>query len=273
LKLECENPTRTQKDRAAASIVQECLKDGSLGVTVGTCGNFGVSLSYYAALSKLPCRIFVPEEFSGKRLGEINSYGSRITVLPGGYEDAVEGSQRFADTSGFFDANPPGRGGRIALRAYEQIAIEILDKLSETPLTVWVPVGNGTTIAGVYRGFVRRNRNPRMGAVGSLGNTAATASIARRAVIELPPSSLRRTTINEPLVNWRSYHAAEALHTILSSDGLVFEATDQELDQATKRLRNSEHVTASAAAALAGLQSLSEGEISPGGSHVLIITG
>jgi len=217
----------------------------------------------------------VPEEFSGERLSEIISYSSEVTALPGGYEGAVEGSQRFAATSGYFDATPLGRGGGIALRAYEKIATEILNDLFEVPQTVWVPVGNGTTIAGIYRGFARLDLNPRMGAVGSLGNTAATVSIARRVVTELPPSNLRCTKSNEPLVNWRSYHAAEALHAVQSSDGLVFEATDHELDQAAELLALIEDVptSAAAAAALVGLRSFSKREIPQGGSHVLIITG
>lgn len=50
---------------------------------------------------------------------------------------------------------------------------------------------------------------PALGVVGSVGNTALTASLVAGGVIDLDAKALRPTGINEPLVDSRSLHARE----------------------------------------------------------------
>jgi len=50
LKWEGINPTGTHKDRAAIAHVRKAIREGFDTITVGTCGNFGVAISYFARL-------------------------------------------------------------------------------------------------------------------------------------------------------------------------------------------------------------------------------
>ncbi len=63
LKFEGGNPTGTQKDRISQYHVKKALMEGYNTITVGTCGNYGVSLAYFAKLAGLKAKILIPEQY------------------------------------------------------------------------------------------------------------------------------------------------------------------------------------------------------------------
>jgi threonine synthase len=63
LKFEGGNPTGTQKDRISQYHVKKALIEGYDTITVGTCGNYGVSLAYFARLAGLKAKILIPEQY------------------------------------------------------------------------------------------------------------------------------------------------------------------------------------------------------------------
>ena len=91
--------------------------------------------------------------------------GAEIVRVSGDYEAAVLASQERAKKDELYDANPGGDNTPIQLRAYAEIAYEIYDELRDAPAVVAVPVSNGTTLAGIYKGFVslyRRGKTSRI---------------------------------------------------------------------------------------------------------------
>lgn len=274
LKLEADNPTGSHKDRAAAEIVRWALRERAPGVTIGTCGNFGLALAGVATSAGLPCRVFVPSRYHGPQVEALHASGTGVTRTPGGYEEAVEASQEMAAREGWFDANPPGRGGEAAIAAYGAIVRELLDQLPGPPASIWIPNGNGTTLTGICRRLLSEGVFPRIGACGSAGNTALTASLAADRVVELDPGSLRETPENEPLLNWRSYHARQALEVFRRLGGWVHDATDPELVLCSDLVLGTEGIrtTPASAAALAGLRAHRENMVDPSGFHVVLLT-
>jgi threonine synthase len=274
LKLEGQNPTGTHKDRIAASLVSLALRAGKTGVTVGSCGNLGAAVARACSLANLRCHVFLPARYGNSRRAEIMAYGSAVTLVPGTYEDAVRGSTIHAACSGDFDLSPEGNMSRHMVSACRPIAWEILASLGKPPDSVWVPVGNGTTLAGIYAGFREEHCAPKMGAVGSCGNTAATASILRKIQVELEPSELRETAVNEPLVNWRSFHGLEAEQAVDESGGWACEASDTVLIEASSIMRSAEEIAAPpfACAGLAGLLLTGATAVGANGTHVILLT-
>ncbi|MBV9791417.1 MAG: pyridoxal-phosphate dependent enzyme [Chloroflexi bacterium] len=274
LKLEGLNPSGTQKDRVAAQVIAEALTRGDPGVTVGTCGNFGVALARVCQAAQLPCHIFIPRQYTCERVPEMLDCGAAISYVCGTYEEAVIASQEYAQHSGFYDANPSGIGGAAALAAYREIAFEVLDDLGETPASLWVVVGNGTTLAGIHRGFKQRGTLPRLGAVGSLGNTALTASIPNGVYRDLAPDDIRESLLNEALVSWRSLHGDAGVRAIRESRGWCYEATDRELRTAARLLLTMEQIESqpSSAGALLGLQLMAQHGVDPHAAHVVVLT-
>jgi threonine synthase len=274
-KLEGQNPTRTHKDRLAASLVPLAVRVGKPGVTVGSCGNLGVAIAHACSLANLDCHVFVPARYVNSRTAEIAAYGFGVTLIPGTYEDAVRESTSHSVNTGYFDASPLGQSGREMVSACETIALEILAALGRPPASVWVPVGNGTLLAGIHSGFHHSGCVPRIGAVGSRGNTAAIASIIKGVQTELKPSELRESPVNEPLVNWRSFHTRQACEAVVASSGWACEASDGQLVEASELLKSAEGISAPpyACAGLAGLLATGAARTGVTGTHVIVLTG
>lgn len=245
VKWEGNNPTGTQKDRAAFMHVRRAIEQGYDTVTVGTCGNFGVALAYFANLCGLRAVIYVPSGYRNGRIWEMRKYGARVILVDGKYEDAVERSILDAMRYGYYDSNPGSINGSVALESFKSMAYEIVSALGSVPDLVSVPLGNGTTLAGIYEGFaelVRTGISKRipviLGATTIYGNQIAeTLKRGFTELITLNESDVRETEYNEPLVSLKSFDGEHALEAIRLSKGHVFEFDDDELLALTEELR------------------------------------
>ena len=119
--------------------------------------------------------------------------------------------------------------------AYGQIAYEIYDELRDAPLVVAAPVSNGTTLAGIYRGFLslyRRGKTSRMPRIVA-GSSFRKNPIVQAFLKNLPscedlnPEKIRETSVNEPLINWHSIDGDDALEAIRLTQGWAADASDK----------------------------------------------
>ena len=102
---------------------------------------------------------------------------------------------------------------------------------------VAVPVGNGTTLAGVYKGFKELRevdaayRVPVMVAASTSGGNPVIKCFqeGKRVIEDLDPGEILETEHNEPLVSWRSLDGQEALDAIWDSSGWATYIKDEEL--------------------------------------------
>jgi threonine synthase len=234
LKLEGANPTGTQKDRVARLDVGEAIRVGKSGVTCGTCGNYGVAMAHAAYVHGIACHIFTPEDFRGERLELMEELGAIVHRVPGMYEDAVIASRNFGLENDLHDANPGGNNTLQAMTGYTRIADEILDALPEAPDFVGVPVGNGTTLAGVHLGFRAawaRGTAKTIPAIaaGTSANNNPIDSHGATTYTPFKPEDVVETEINEPLVNWDALDGRAATEAVVASGGGSFGVTDEEL--------------------------------------------
>ncbi|HEY7698700.1 MAG TPA: pyridoxal-phosphate dependent enzyme, partial [Vicinamibacteria bacterium] len=165
LKFEGGNPTGTQKDRIAFAQVMDALRRGYDSMTVATCGNYGAAAAFAASAAGLSVVVYIPEDFKTRRVAEMEALGASIVRVSGDYETAVRASREAAEREGLYDANPGGENTLLQLQTYGQIAVEIYDDLRDAPAAVAVPVSNGTTLAGIYHGFLslyRRGKTSRI---------------------------------------------------------------------------------------------------------------
>lgn len=283
LKFEGSNPTGTQKDRIAFAQALDALRRGFDGITVATCGNYGAAIALAASLARLRCFIYVPVTYHTRRLEEMSGCGAEIVRSDGDYERAVLLSRERAETDELYDANPGGANTAMQIRAYAEIAYEIYDELRDAPAAVSVPVSNGTTLAGIYRGFVslyRRGKTshvPRMIA----GSSTRKNPIVRSFLKNLPrcedldPSRVRETSVNEPLINWHSYDGDHALVALRESGGWASDTSDREMLHHAKLLRSREglHVLPASSSGLVALLARHREEALPGDRYVVILTG
>ena len=283
LKFEGGNPTGTQKDRIAFAQCADALRRGFESITVATCGNVGVAVALAARLAGLRCVIHIPEAYTSHRVREMSSYGAEIIRVPGDYEHAVDVSRAWATEHEVYDANPGGLNSMLQFKKYGQIAHELYDELRDAPFAVAVPVSNGTTLAGIHKGFQslyrrgKTSRMPRMVAGSSFRKNPIIRAFRKNLAQceNLEPGSIKETAINEPLINWRSIDGDEALSAIRATGGWAEGASDKDMLQCARMLREREglHVLPASTAGLVALLDRQKREPLPGDRYVVVLTG
>lgn len=283
LKFEGGNPTGTQKDRIAFAQVADAIRRDFDTITLATCGNYGVAVSFAASLAGLRCLVCIPEKYHTRRIKELTTLGAEIIRVPGDYENSVEASRKRAVQEELYDANPGSANTTLQLHTYGEIAYEIYDELRDAPACIAVPVSNGTTLAGIYKGFVslyrrgKTSRIPRFVA----GSAFSKNPIVQAALKDLPncedlkPEKIRESTVNEPLINWHSADGEQALQAIRQTRGWAGNATDKNMMLYSRMIREKEglHVLPASTAGLIALLEVHQKEPLPNDRYVAVLTG
>lgn len=284
LKFEGGNPTGTQKDRIAFAQVLDATRRGFNAISVATCGNYGRAVALAAAAAGLRSVIHIPSTYTSARVAMMTDLGSEIVRVDGDYEAAVGVARRLAaDKDDVYDGNPGGDNTDLQLRAYGQIADEIYDELRDAPAAIAVPVSNGTTLAGIHRGFLRLHRR---GKISRLPKIVAGSSFKKNPIVsaflagldtcdDLRPESITESTINEPLVNWHSIDGEQALTALRESAGWARFTSDETMSRYSRILRERQglSVLPAATAGLAALIARHQEEPLPSDRYVAILTG
>jgi len=287
LEFEGANPTGTQKDRIAvihARLAKELNYDV---ITVGSCGNYGVAIAYFAKLFGLKAVVVIPKGYHATRFHEFEEYGARIVRIEGMYEDAVTYSKILAKREGWYDANPGLENREINMVAYSTISDHIFRYFNDSPDTVSVAVGNGTTLAGIFFGFEELYRNgfithiPRMIAGSTPKDNAVIHSflMGSESAIAIPPEKIHETTINEPLVNYYAFDGDAALHALRKSNGFAEYVSDYRMLYLSRLLKRTSglNVLPASTAALGALINVlkkleKSGELTDKEHHVVVLT-
>jgi threonine synthase len=284
LKFEGGNPTGTQKDRIAFAQAMDALRRGYSTITVATCGNYGVAVALAASVGGLRCIAYIPDGYHTRRTAELETFGAEVRRVSGDYEAAVIVSRGRAEADDdTYDANPGGANTALQLQAYGQIAYEIYDELRDAPAAVAVPVSNGTTFAGIYKGFLslyRRGKTSRMPHM-VCGSSHNKNPIVRAFVKnlpeceDLPPESIKETPVNEPLINWHSIDGDHALEAVRATGGWAADASDRSLRSWSRLVREREglNVLPASTAGLSVLVDRHRTDPLAGDRYVVVLTG
>jgi len=283
MKFEGGNPSGTQKDRIAFAQVEDALRRGYDSICFATCGNYGVAVSFAAHLAGIRCIIYIPENYHSSREKEMKNLGGTIIREGRDYEESVAVSSRFAREQDYYDANPGGMNTTLQLKAYGQIAYEIYDELRDAPAAVAVPVSNGTTLTGIYRGFqqlYRRGKTSRIPRIiaGSSSRMNPIVSSYKKGLDrceDLDPAGIKESSINEPLINWHSIDGDMALQAIHQSQGWATDGSDRKMAFYSGFIKKNEglSVLPASTAGLIALQDYHKKNTLPGDRYVVVLTG
>jgi threonine synthase len=209
--------------------------------------------------------------------------GAVIERVNGDYEYAVQRSQEYAEQNEVYDANPGGANTPLQLRSYGEIAYEIYDELRDAPYAVAVPVSNGTTLAGIYKGFLslyrrgKTSRMPRMIGGSSFNKNPIVQSFLKNSEYceDIDPQKIHETKINEPLINWHSFDGDYALNAIRDTNGWAENVTDKSMLIYSKLLREREglHVLPASTAGLIAMIDYHKQNPLPNDRFVVVLTG
>ncbi|MBF1715258.1 MAG: pyridoxal-phosphate dependent enzyme, partial [Selenomonas sp.] len=156
-KMEDRQPTGSFKDRGAKRLIGELAHIGIDKVALDTAGNAGAAVAAYAAAAGIACRVYVPDDVSAERVKQIAAYGADIVRVPNGRAHTMAMAQEELGDAYYASHiyNP------LFIDGVKSMAYEIYDQLGGTvPDYIFVPIGNGTMLLGLYQGFEEIGRLP-----------------------------------------------------------------------------------------------------------------
>ncbi|MDO4615641.1 MAG: threonine synthase [Lachnospiraceae bacterium] len=271
------NPTASLKDRASAMAVAKAREAGAEVIACSSTGNAASSLAGNAAAAGLKTYIFVPSRAPKGKVAQLLTFGATVISVEGSYEDTFELSKAAIEKWGWYNRN-------AAINPYlsegkKTVSLEIMEQLNwEVPDYLAVSVGDGCTIAGVWKGlkdlygigFI--DRLPRLIAVQAQGCYPINRAVEQNR----PWEPMEENTIADSIAVGVPRNPDKAINAIRESDGLTVEVTDEEIMAAQKLLGRTCGVFGEPAGVTgtAGLKKLcEEGKIPADASVVSVVTG
>ncbi|MCK4421346.1 threonine synthase [candidate division WOR-3 bacterium] len=150
IKLDYLFPTGSFKDRGASILISKVKELRIKRVVEDSSGNAGSAIAAYCAKAGIECDIFVPDYTPPGKITQIESYGAKLHRVPGTREDAAHSALRAAKDYYYASHhwNP------FFLQGTKTFAFEVAEQLDWiSPDSVIVPVGSGSLLLGVYKGF------------------------------------------------------------------------------------------------------------------------
>jgi threonine synthase len=276
LKDETRSPTGSNKDRATALVLEDALRRNISTVTAASTGNVAVSLAVGAAAAGIEAVIFVPAGVKEGKLRLMLLAGATVFRVEDGYEAAFELSRAAARAFGWLDRNTGTNPWTV--EAKKTVAFEIWEQLDRSlPDVVLVPVGDGTTLSAMAKGFRElmacsmTDRLPRL-----IGVQAKGCQPLKCAWEGSSDSSLVANTIADGIAVVKGINAVTALRDVRASHGAFVAVSDQQILAAIQVLGSRAGIIAEPAGA-AGYAALDEalraGLLQPGERVVVLITG
>ncbi len=284
-KMEQMNPTGSFKDRFASLETLLIKSSGRQAFIATSSGNTGAALAAYAARRRLDCFLFVNEVVPESKLNQMPVYGAKVfRVKDFGISNELSAPifQRLQEFS--VEENIP-----LVISAYKYcpdgmegvkpIAYEIVEQLGKVPDRVFVPVGGGGLLSGIWRGFCDLKENrivdslPKMMAVQPELNDTLVTPLSQS--LDKAREVSTTTTISGLAVQV-DIDATMALQSVKASEGSGVLVTDEQIRDAKARLSMEEgiYVEAAGAASVAGyLKALSTGLVRDDETAVCILTG
>lgn len=270
----CEhlNPTGSFKDRGTAVLVSALIAAGIREAVEDSSGNAGASLAAYSARSGIQVRIYVPEDASGPKRSQIDAFGAQVVRIPGPRSATAEAVRREADGGIVYASHvyqPHGIAGIAS------IAFEIVEQLEGPPGTVITPVGQGTLLLGLHRGFQalqsagRIDRIPAL--VGVQARVCAPLWAAFSGGDSVLPSASEGNTVAEGVRIIQPLRAEAILHAIGESGGKMIAVDEEKILKGRDALaRIGLYVEPTSALVVAALEDVLDACLDP---IVLVLTG
>lgn len=152
LKDDSQNPTFSFKDRASALVSAYAAENNIKTIVAASTGNAGSSLAGICAANDQKAIIFVPASAPKAKLTQIMMYGAQIVPVDGTYDMAFDLSIEATEKFGWFNRNTAYNP--LTIEGKKSIALELFENFKgDLPDTIFVPVGDGVIISGLYKGF------------------------------------------------------------------------------------------------------------------------
>lgn len=225
------NPTASLKDRPSAMAVVKAAEAGADTIACSSTGNAASSLAGNAAARGFKTYIFVPERAPKGKVAQLLMFGAQVVSVKGSYEDTFRLSAEAIQRWGWYNRN--AAINPYLMEGKKTVSFEIAEQLNwQIPDYVAVSVGDGCTIAGVWKGFKDLyetdliHKLPRLISVQAEGCCPINKAFSEGSSTLVP---MEENTIADSIAVGvpRNFH--KALRAIRESDGIAVNVSDGEI--------------------------------------------
>lgn len=228
------NPTLSFKDRASTLVVLKAMQMGIKEIAAASTGNAGSSLAGICARLGLKSIIFVPKNIPDSKRIQIQSFGAKVIVVDGDYDLAFDTCLELSKANNWYNRNTAYNP--LTIEGKKSSAYDIFIALQgKIPDLIFVPVGDGVIIAGLYKGFWELKqlgwikKIPELIAVQASGSSSVVKYYNNQKFIYSPADSIADSICaGAPRNLYMAYDA------IVKSGGSALSVSDKEIITAQK---------------------------------------
>ena len=272
------NPTGSLKDRASAVGVARAIDINQRTIACASTGNAASSLSGFAAVGGLRSFIFVPEKAPVAKVTQLLVYGATVVLVKGDYADVFNLATAAINKYGWYNRN-------CAINPYlvegkKTCALEIAEQTGwDLPDRVFISVGDGCCIGGLYKGF---SDLLRMGLISRIPKIVGVQAQGAKPIYDAFKSKAERVafgpadTVADSISVGAPRNWAKALRAVRESEGDMVAVSDEEILSAIPELARKTGVFGepAGAAAFAGFRKMAkEGLLGRGERIAVVVTG
>lgn len=271
------NATGSMKDRASAVGVVKAREAQQSIIACASTGNAASSCAGMAASMGMRSVIFVPQRAPEAKVAQLLIFGATVLRVRGSYEQAFQLCQQSCEKWGWYNRN--SGINPFLVEGKKTVGLEIAEQLEWVPNDwVSVPVGDGCTVAGVWKAFRELKtlglieRTPRILGVQAEGAAPVTECFQTgEALKPMEPRTIADSIAVGTPRNWK-----KAVMAVKESGGTMINVGDEEILDAMRYTGRLAGIFAepAAATAIAGLRrAVEEGVVGRGASATAIVTG
>lgn len=270
------NPTFSYKDRASILVALKAIQLGIKSISAASTGNAGSSIAGICARFGLKSNIFVPKTIPESKRIQIQSYGANIFVVDGTYDDAFDLCLDVSSKKKWFNRNTAYNP--LTIEGKKSAAYDVFISFKgRIPENIFVPVGDGVIIGGLYKGFLELfemdliDKLPKLIAVQSTGSNAVVRYFKTKQF-----KFQNAETIADSICAAAPRNLFMAAEAISESQGFAIEVTDEEILLAQREVIQNFgiFVEPSSASSFAGFKkALESGLINSDDTSLLMFTG
>ena len=235
------NPTGSLKDRASFLVAAFARKHGIREVVVASTGNAGSSMAGVGAAAGLKVKLFLPKTAPQAKMIQALQYGADLVLADKNYDQAFSLSLEYSNTRGGMNRNTAYNP--MTIEGKKTVSIEIFKQLKKAPDHVFVSVGDGVIMSGVYKGFRdllqlgRIDKIPVVHAVQASGSDAICRAMESGDFDGQAESRVRAAkTVADSISVDTPSNGHLALKNLKAFGGHCFTVTDEEILCAQKEL-------------------------------------
>jgi len=229
------NPTSSFKDRASYLVSAFAKKFDIQSIALASTGNAGSSMAGIGAAAGQEITLFLPKTAPVAKLVQALQYGAKVYRVDGSYDLAYDISLEYSRKKGGMNRNTAYNP--MTIEGKKTVSLELYQQLGQAPDVVFVSVGDGCILSGVYKGFRDLHQLGLISAIPKIIGVQAEHSDALcRAQASGKFTAIPTSTVADSICVDVPRNGLHALSQIKKFKGEMLTVTDAEIIAAQRQL-------------------------------------